>query len=291
MAWGFLMLDTSFHAQGRRALAKGSEMPGLSRFGIVALAISVLASAASAQSAPAQSSDPRMAAAVAELVTANHVLAQEGIMPTYGHISMRSPLDPGRILISRALAPGLVTAEDIVELDLDCKPVVMPGPLLYQERFIHCAVYKARPDVGAIVHSHTPYLIAFSVTDVPLRAVTNSAQMMGAQPAPVFDASAAGLVENNLVTSAESGRSLAEKLGQGSIVLMRGHGSTVVAKDVPSVVTAARAMELNAMILLNAKLLGGNITYLNPKDYGNERIIRDSGMRDWDALKAKAPNQ
>ena len=265
----------------------GAEMPRRFCFGVVVAALSALAPAALAQTAPAASSDPTMKAAVAELVTANHVLAQEGIMPAYGHISMRSPLDPGRILISRALAPGLVTEEDIVELDLDCKPIVVPGPLLYQERFIHCAIYKARPDVGAIVHSHTPYLIAFSVTDVPLRAVTNAAQMMGAEAAPVFDASTTGLVENNLVASEASGRALAEKLGQASIVLMRGHGSTVVAKNVQSVVTAARAAELNAMILLNARLLGGHITYLNPKDYGNERIVRESGTRDWDASKAK----
>jgi HCOMODA/2-hydroxy-3-carboxy-muconic semialdehyde decarboxylase len=174
-------------------------------FGAVVLTLSALASAASAQTAPADSNDPKMKAAVAELVTANHVLAQEGIIPTYGHISMRSPLDPGRILIARSLAPGLVTAQDLVELDLDCKPIVTPGPVLYQERFIHCAIYKVRPDVGAIVHSHTPYLIAFSVSDVPLRAVTNSAQMMGPEPAPVFDASTTGLVENNLVASADSG--------------------------------------------------------------------------------------
>jgi ribulose-5-phosphate 4-epimerase/fuculose-1-phosphate aldolase len=266
-------------------------MPRPFGFGAVVLTLSALASAASAQTAPADSSDPKMQAAVAELVTANRVLAQEGIMPTYGHISMRSPLDPGRILISRAAPPGLVAAQDIVELDLDCKPIVPPGPLLYQERFIHCAIYKARPDVGAVVHSHTPYLIAFSVSDVPLRAVTNSAQMMGSEPAPVFDASTTGLVENNLVASAESGRRLAEKLGKNSIVLMRGHGSTVVAKNVQGVVTAARAAELNAMILLNARLLGGKITYLNPQDYGNERIVRESGARDWDALKAKTPGQ
>jgi HCOMODA/2-hydroxy-3-carboxy-muconic semialdehyde decarboxylase len=189
------------------------------------------------------------------------------------------------------VAPGLVTAQDIVELDLDCKPIVTPGPILYQERFIHCAIYKARPDVGAIVHSHTPYLITFSVTDVPLRAVTNSAQMMGPGPVPVFDASTTGLVENNLVASPASGRALAEKLGQGSIVLMRGHGSTVVAKDVQRVVADIRAAEQNAMILLNARLLGGNITYLDPKQYGNRRIIQEVGSREWDALKAKAPGQ
>jgi len=266
-------------------------MSPLFGFGAVLVALSALASAASAQTAAADSSDPKMQAAVAELVTANHILAQEGIIPAYGHISMRSPLDPGRILISRALAPGLVTAKDIVELDLDCKPIVNPAPLLYQERFIHCAIYKARPDVGAIVHSHTPYLIAFSVTDVPMRAVYNSAQWMGPAPAPVFDESTTGLVENNLIASAAAGRALAEKLGQGSIVLMRGHGSTVAAKDVQSVVTAARTAELNAMILLNAKLIGGNITYLDPKQYGNARIVQESGSRGWEALKEKASNK
>lgn len=266
-------------------------MPRLFGSGIVFVAVSALASTALAQNAPADSPDPKMKAAVAELVSANHILAQEGIIPTYGHISMRSPLDPGRILIARSLAPGLVTAKDIVELDLDCKPIVTPGPVLYQERFIHCAIYKVRPDVGAIVHSHTPYLIAFSVTDVPLRAVYNSAQAMGPGPAPVFDESTTGLVENNLVASPVAASALAEKLGQGSIVLMRGHGSTVVAKDVQSAVADIRAAEQNAMILLNAKLLGGKITYLDPKQYGNDRIVKEVGSRAWDALKAKAPGQ
>lgn len=271
---------------------RGAEMSRSVSLGVIAI-LSFLASATSAQAAPEKMDDPSMKSAVSELVIANRILAHEGIAPVYGHISMRSPRDPKRFLISRSLSPAQVTENDIIELDLDCNPVIVSGYILYQERFIHCAIYKARPDVGAIIHSHTPYLIAFSISDVPLRSVLNPARTMGTDPVPVHDASITGLVENNLIASAESGRSLAETLGQGSIVLMRGHGSTVVAPDVRSAVAAIRAIELNAMILLNAKLLGGNITYLNPKNYGNDRISRETGIerRDWNALtlRSKTP--
>lgn len=237
--------------------------------------------------------DPKLKTAIEELVSANHILAHEGVMPTYGHISMRSPINPNRMLMSRSLAPGKVTASDIIEMDLDCTPSEPNGPLLYQERFIHCAIYKARADVGAVVHSHTPYMITFSVSDAPLRPVVNAAQMMSPEPVPVHDTSDTGLSENNLIASPESARSLAEKLGSGPVVLMRGHGSTVVAPDVRSVVTAARAVELNAKVLLNAKLLGGKITYLNPKNYGNQRLMKVLGpeAREWNALKSSATGQ
>jgi HCOMODA/2-hydroxy-3-carboxy-muconic semialdehyde decarboxylase len=136
-------------------------------------------------------------------------------------------------------------------------------------------------------------MITFSVSSVPLRPVINAAQMMSSDPVPVYDTSSNKLAENNLVASPQSGRDLARTLGQGPVVLMRGHGSTVVASTVEKAVIAVIAMEQNAQILLDAKLLGGQITYLDPKNYGNERINRETGpeARDWNDLKAKALKQ
>ena len=253
-------------------------------------AFALLASAASAQTPPGKSADPKIKAAVEDLVAANIILAHEGILPGYGHVSMRSPVNPNRLLIARSLAPAQVTADDIVELDLDCNPVVPNGPLLYQERFIHCAVYKARPDVGGVVHTHSPYTIAFGVTKVPLRPVANTGRLLGFNGPPVHDLSKLGGVTNNLIANREAGDSLAQTLGKASVVLMRGHGDTVVAPDVRGVVTAAINVEMSAMILLQARLLGGPITYLDPKNYGDERLRReiDAEGRGWNALKAKA---
>ena len=259
----------------------------------ITVMLSSVPAGAIARTPPWQSADPKVRAAVDELVTAYKILAHEGIFESYGHISVRSPSDPNRLLISRSLAPDRVTAADIVELDLDCNPIGGTQVLLYQERFIHCAIYRARPDVNSVVHSHTPYMITFSVSGVPLRPVINAAQMMSSDPVPVYDTSSSKLVENNLIASLQSGQALARTLGQGPVVLMRGHGSTVVASTIQKAVITAIAMEQNAMILFDAKLLGGQITYLDPKSYGNERINRETGpeARDWNHLKAKALKQ
>jgi HCOMODA/2-hydroxy-3-carboxy-muconic semialdehyde decarboxylase len=231
-----------------------------------------------------------MRAAVEDLVAANRILSHERILPGYGHVSMRSPVDPNRILISRSLAPGQVTADDIVELDLDCNPILPNGPLLYQERFIHCAIMKARPDVGGVVHSHSPYTIAFGVTKTPLRPVVNTGRFLGFDGPPVHDLSKMNVVTNNLISTPETGRNLAQTLGKASVVLMRGHGVTVVSPDIRGVVSAAIAVEQSAMILLQARLLGGPITYLDPKNYGDERLAREIGAegRGWNALKFEA---
>ncbi len=268
-------------------------VPGRSLGFILAMAACLGAGASHAQTPPAQSKDPKMMAAVEDLVAANHILAREGILPGYGHVSMRSPLDPSRILIARSLGPGQVTAADIVELNADCTPVASNSPLLYQERFIHCEIYKARPDVGAVVHSHTPYVIAFSVSKTPLRPVVNTGRMLGFNGPPVHDVSDVGGVTNNLIATPEAGRSLAKTLGSNSVVLMRGHGSTVVAASVREVVPAAINVEGSAMILAQALRLGTPVTYLNPKDYGNERLQREIGAeaRGWNALKQGAPGQ
>ena len=240
---------------------------------------------------PYQSSDPKMQQAVDDLVAANRILAHAGLVPSSGHVSMRSPLDPSRVLMSRSLAPALVTARDIVELDLDCNQVPgAPKALLYQERFIHCAIFKARPDVGGVVHDHSPSAIAFGVSKFPLRPVLNAGRVLGFEGPPVHDISTVKGITNNLIASPEAGASLAAKLGKGSVVLMRGHGVAVAAAGVRQVVNTAIAVELNSQILLQAHSLGTPITYLNPANYGNEKLAREIGEegRAWNVLRAEA---
>jgi ribulose-5-phosphate 4-epimerase/fuculose-1-phosphate aldolase len=116
-------------------------------------------------------SDAELAALIDDLVVANHILYHQGVLDGYGHVSVRHPTHAGHFLMSRALAPGQVTKKDIVEFDAEAKPVDGGNPAIYSERFIHSEVYKARPDVRAVVHSHSPTVVPFSVTQVPLRPV------------------------------------------------------------------------------------------------------------------------
>jgi HCOMODA/2-hydroxy-3-carboxy-muconic semialdehyde decarboxylase len=143
----------------------------------------VFAGAAMSQTKP--TADPSRASAIDDLVTANRILASEGILDGYGHVSVRNPANPSHYFLSRSLAPGLVTAADIVEYDLDSNPIG-DARLSYRERFIHGEIYKARPDVMAVVHDHSPAVIPFSVSSVPLRAVSHMAAFIG-EGIPVFE--------------------------------------------------------------------------------------------------------
>jgi HCOMODA/2-hydroxy-3-carboxy-muconic semialdehyde decarboxylase len=124
------------------------------------------------------SAGPVDSALIDDLVAASHILAHHGVLDAWGHVSMRHPKDPQRYLISRARAPALVKAEDIMELDLDSNPVAGDDRRMFLERYIHGEAYKARPDVHAVVHSHSPTVIPFSVTEEPLRAVSSVASFL-----------------------------------------------------------------------------------------------------------------
>ena len=253
--------------------------------GVCGLAV---ASSALAQS-PSQSADPKMKAAVDDLYAANRILAFEGIITGAGHVSMRSPLNPQHLLISRSLAAPLVTAADIVELDINtCQNVVPGGPLLFQERYIHCGVYKAKPEAGGVVHSHTPNIIVFSVSTVPLRSMSNGGRIAG-DGVPVHDMTTVKTKTGNLIASIEAGDSVAAKMGKGNVVLLRGHGSVVAAKDVRAVIGAVSGLEENAELELKALALGGKITWSQPSDfYQTPEITRELAgeQRGWNAEKA-----
>ncbi len=190
-----------------------------------------------------------------QLVIANRILAMEGVLDAYGHVSMRHPLDPGRFLLSHSLSPELVMPEDIVEFTLDGQPVD-DRRTLYRERFIHSALYEARADNQVVVHAHAEPTLPFGLTNTPLRAVINGASDMGAV-IPVWDiADKFGDRTDTLVTNMDHGRDLAKCLGPNSVVLMRGHGFSAAGTSIIKTVFMAVHVPRNARVLLEAMRLG-----------------------------------
>src|SRR3954452_575907 len=198
---------------------------------------------------------------IADLVIANHILANQNILDAWGHVSIRSGKNPGHFYLSRSLAPALVRAEDIMEYDEDSRPIEARGRALYLERFIHGEVYRARPDVQAVVHSHSPAVIPFSMTGVPLRMAFLLGAFLGSG-APVFEIrDAAGTTSNMQVTDQARGAALAKRLGSAEIVLMRGHGDTVVGPTIKVAVARSVYAEVNARIQMDAIRLGKPIYF------------------------------
>src|SRR5262249_2591887 len=159
------------------------------------------------------------------LVAASHILTELGVLDGFGHVSARHDKDPNRYLMSRSMAPALVKPGDILEYDLDSNAVDAKGQALFLERFIHGEIYKARRDVKAIVHSHSPSVIPFGVSKVKLQPIYHMSSFLGLD-VPVFEIrDVAGPGSNLLVGSPALGAALAKVLGERVVVLMRGHGS------------------------------------------------------------------
>ena len=222
-------------------------------------------------------------ALVNELVLANHILANEGVLDAYGHVSVRDDRNPNHFLLASHLAAGVVTAADIVEYDLDSKPVRPDAPAGYTERFIHGEIYRARPDVMAIVHCHSPDLIPFGVTTVPLRPVAHLAGFLG-EGVPIFEIRNTGGMTDMLIRNSDLGKALAQTLGQKPAALMRGHGAVVVAPSLHVVAGRSYYMNLNARLQREALLLGGPVTYLTPEE-ASKASAQDGFERAWDYWK------
>jgi len=194
---------------------------------------------------------------VADLVRANHILYDQGVVDAFGHVSVRHETDSGRFLLARNMAPGTVTKDDIIEFNLEGEPLNAAGRSVYLERFIHSEIYKARPDVMAVVHSHSATVVPFSIVkNSPFQAVCHMAAFIGTRP-PVFEIrDFGGDGTDLLVTNQMLGTSLASVLGKGHIVLMRGHGSTVVADTLHKAVYRAVYTEVNARTQAEAMRIG-----------------------------------
>lgn len=210
---------------------------------------------------------------VRDLLIANRILANEDIVDAYGHVSVRHPDDPGRYLLARSVAPELVTREDIVEFVLDGTPTREERRALYLERFIHGAIYEARPEVMAVVHAHAEAVLPFTITSTPLRPVIHSGSFMGAD-VPVWDIADRFGDTNLLVTSMAQGRDLARCLGPNNVVLMRGHGFAAAARSLIEVVRMSIYTPRNARALLAALALG-EVKPLSP----GEIAARNAGYK------------
>ena len=202
---------------------------------------------------------------IADIVAANHILAREGVVDGFGHVSARHPGDPGRYLLSRSRAPELVEASDIMTFDLDSTAQDGDSRQPYLERFIHGAIYKARPDVMAVVHSHSPSVIPFAASSVRLRPIYHMSGFLSGETR-VFDIRHRFGCTDMLVRNNDHGTALAAELGDKGVVLMRGHGFVAVGPSVPVAVYRAVYTEKNADLQQRAIALGGEVTYLDDEE-------------------------
>ena len=239
----------------------------------------LMAAAVTAQAPAPPSAGPADPALIEDLVAANHILYDQGVVDGFGHVSARHDKDPNRFLLSRSMAPALVTAEDILEYDLDSTPVDQRGRAVYLERFIHGEIYKLRPDVSAIVHSHSPAVIPYADVKVQLRPMNHIAGFLGGG-VPVFEIrDVAGPASNMLVSSPALGHSVA---------LMRGHGSVAVAQSVRHVVFRAIYTEVNARVESEALRLGDPM-FLNDAEAAAAMKTNDGLVdRPWELWKRRA---
>jgi ribulose-5-phosphate 4-epimerase/fuculose-1-phosphate aldolase len=236
---------------------------------------------------PALSPEQARAKAVEDLVVANRILVDLGVLDAYGHVSVRVPGDPKHFLMARSLAPELVTPADILEHDLEGNATAPPGATLFNERFIHAAVYAARPDVQAVVHNHAPSLIPFGVSGVQLRPLYHMSAFLCAG-VPVFDIRAAGGETDMLVRTLPLGQALAKTLGANNVALMRGHGAVVVAPDMPRAVFRSVYAEQNARLQAQAMQLSQKVTYLDPEEAKKAQATMEGTVaRPWELWRKK----
>jgi HCOMODA/2-hydroxy-3-carboxy-muconic semialdehyde decarboxylase len=235
----------------------------MTRFPLAFLALCLSSVAAHAQAPGAVAGAPPTL--VDDLVLGSHILAEFGVVDAFGHVSARNPANPSHFLMSRSLAPALVTADDIMEFDANGEAVDARGRQVFLERFIHAEIYRARPDVMAVVHAHSAGVIPFTVSKTPLRALFHNTAFLAAG-APVWDIARDFGATNMLVGNNEIGKSLAQALGDKSVVLMRGHGDVTVGPNVKVAVFRAYYTDVNARLQAQAIALGSEITYLSPEE-------------------------
>ena len=218
----------------------------------------------------------------ADLVLANQILANEEVLDVFGHISVRHPDKPDRFLLSRSLAPGQVTDADLMEFDLEGR-VTQGDERPYLERFIHSAIYAARPDVHSVVHHHAASVLPFTLTDQPLKPVFHLGSVAGLQ-APLWDSQDDFGDTSMLVASPEMGASMARGLGDNPTGLLRRHGAICVGPNIRQATFIAICMRDNAELLLKALAIG-TPDYLSPGEVEKAAKAHDGGrpvQRAWD---------
>jgi HCOMODA/2-hydroxy-3-carboxy-muconic semialdehyde decarboxylase len=258
-----------------------------------ALCVAIVLPAARTAPAPGALPAPQAQASLAndphlieDLVYANRILYQQQVLDGFGHVSVRSDKDPSHFLMSRSMAPALVTSNDIMEYGSDGEPVDARGRNSYVERYIHAAIYRVRPDVKAIVHSHSPDIIPYSVTGTTLLPVYHVTAFLRLG-APIFDSHDAFGDTDMLIRDNKLGDGLAKVLGNSGIALIRGHGFVAVANSTPVVVYRAIYTQLNARVQMEGMKLG-KIKYLTPGEAEKAQAIVEATVgRPWELWKTQ----
>ena len=234
-----------------------------------------------------QEADPAL---IEDLVAANRILYDQGVVDGFGHVSVRHDKRPEHFLLARSMAPGLVTAADIMEFDRDGEAVDAQGRTPYLERFIHSEIFKTRPEVQAVVHSHSPSVIPFGVVAVGLQPIYHMSSFLGAG-VPVFEIrDAGGPATDMLIRNTALGAALATTLGDCAVALLRGHGNVVVGGSIREVVFRAVYTEINARLAADALRLGqGRVMFLSEAEAkASTETNRAQIGRPWELWKAQA---
>jgi HCOMODA/2-hydroxy-3-carboxy-muconic semialdehyde decarboxylase len=226
-------------------------------------------------------------AVLEDLAAASRILADQGVFDAAGHVSMRHPGHGGRFLMSRSLAPQSITADDIMEFDLDCNAIEPRGRNGFIERYLHGEIFKARPDVMAIAHSHSPSTIAFGLSNVPMRAMYHNAAFLAAG-VPVFDIRDKFGATDIVISSAEKGAALAAVLADKSAALLRAHGMVVVGPSLPVAVFRAIFTVTSANIQHQVLALGGPVAALDEEEGRLADVVNVQTVgRSWDLWKTR----
>jgi ribulose-5-phosphate 4-epimerase/fuculose-1-phosphate aldolase len=226
-------------------------------------------------------------ATLEELAAASRILVDQGVFDAAGHVSMRHPVNPERFLMSRSLAPELVSAGDIMEFDLDCNAIDARGRNAFIERFLHGEIYRARSDVMAVAHSHSPAVIAFGLTGTPLRAMYHNAAFLAAG-VPVFDIREKFGATDIVISSAAKGAALAQVLADKPVALLRAHGMVAVGPSLPVAVFRAIFTVTSAAIQHQAMALGGPLAALDAEEGRLADVVNVQTVgRSWDLWKRR----
>ena len=225
------------------------------------------------------------------VVKANHILAHEGVVDAFGHVSIRHPDDPNKFLLSRSRSPALVSEEDIQVFDLEGKLLGDDGRKPYLERFIHAGVYANRAEVKSVVHDHSIEILPFSVSTTPLKPILHTTGCIG-EEVPVWDIRDKFGDTNMLVSSIDQGLDLAKTMGKNPTALMRGHGAVVACPGVFESVLTAIYLNINAEALSRVISLGGKVKYMTPREVemsGKDALISPFAInRAWDYFLRRA---
>ncbi len=254
----------------------------------------VFAAAVLAASAQAQSNGPSDPdeARIQDIITASHILTNEGILDSFGHVSARSVKNPEHFYMPRAMPPALVSRADIVEIGPDCKPIDPNAPRLNGERYIHCRVYNARSDVQSVIHTHDLAVLPFGIAGVTLRPVVAQAGFLPPET-PLFeirDANAGDQKRGMLVLNAHLGDALAARLGPNPVVLMRGHGDTVVGSSVREATVRTIYTHIDALAQSAALALSPKITALDAAELATNAAENFDADRPWQNYKQRLPD-